>query len=301
MIESIQEPGNRAASRVASYADPVSHAREDATFISMGESELFCVLHRTSSTPRAGVVICPSILVEELKIYGTQVLTARALAAAGFAVVRLHYRGTGHSSGVFKDSTVQTMLEDVAAATGYLKDQTGVQPLAFCGGRWGGLMAGLAAQQHPAAPLILWEPVVDGPAYFREVFRASQLSALAGGASALTVTQAVEQLRSAGMLDTLGYAIHRGLYESAEGCSLTQVAVAGPRPVLLVQVSRQKELKPEYVRLKDAYRAGGSSVDTTLVEGEGAWAFVDSPMPAPGLIAEASLTWLTRTVPDGAA
>ena len=292
--------GNIATSRVAHYVDPVTRSREEATFIGAVDTELFCVLHRTPSTPKYGVVICPSILNEEHKIYGAQVLAARAFAPAGFAVVRLHYRGTGDSGGVFRDTTIDTMLEDVATAIAHLKEQTGVQSLAFCGGRWGGLVAGLAAQAYPGAPLILWEPALDGHGYFRDIFRASQMSALAGGASALTVAQAVDRLRAEGILDTLGYPIHKELYDSAASRNLMQLAAAGTRPILLVQVSRQRELKPEFSKLKDAFTANGSSVETVLIEAEGAWSFVDSPMPSPGAIIEASLAWLTRTVPASA-
>ncbi len=292
---------NVGSGRVASFVDAVTGTREDATFIRAGGSELFCVVHRGPSAPRGGVVICPSIYAEEHKMYGTQVLAARAFTAAGFAAVRFHYRGAGHSGGVFEESTVDTMLEDVATAVAYFKDQQDVPSLAFCGGRWGGLIAGLAARDHPGAPLVLWEPVIDGHGYFRDIFRASQLSALAGGASALTVAQAVERLHTAGILDTLGYPIHRGLYDSAGGRSLMQVAASGARPVLLVQISRQRELKPDFNRLKDAFAAGGSSMETALIEGEGAWSFVDSPMPLPGSIIEASERWLTRTVKGHAA
>lgn len=296
MVDDVR-PVHTLSDRVASYVDPLTRAKEDATYIRAGGAELFCVLHRASATPRCGIVVCPSLYAEELKIYGTQVLAARAFAAAGFAVMRFHYRGTGHSGGVMDDSTVDTMLEDVSTAIAHLNEQVGVRSLAFCGGRWGAFIAGLAAREHPGAPLILWEPVVDGHGYFRDIFRASQLSALAGGASALTVTQAVEQLRATGCVDTLGYPIHRGLYDSAERRSLMPVTADGARPVLLVQVSRHRELKPEFSRLRDAFAVGGSSVETALVEGEGAWAFVDSPMPSPGAIVEASLSWLERTVP----
>lgn len=284
--------------RMAGYLDRTTQTQEEAFFLKAQDGELFCVLHKSPSAPRGGVVLCPSILAEEHKIYGAQVLAGRAFAAAGFSALRLHYRGTGHSSGVGQDMTVDSMLEDVATAVAYLKEQGNAPSLVFCGGRWGGLVAGLAAQHHPGAALILWEPVLDGPGYFRDAFRASQFSALAGGASALTVTQAVERVRSDGVLDTLGYPVHRALYDSAAGRSLIQAATAGPRPVLLVQVSRHPDLKPEFNKLKDAVTASGGTVETALVAGEGAWNFVDSPMPSPEAIVKTSAAWLARIAPD---
>jgi alpha/beta superfamily hydrolase len=293
----VESVGMTVPPRVARYVDPAEQVYEDAMFLPTQHGELFCVVHRGEAAPRAGVVMCQGMLAEEHKMYGTHVLTARAFAKAGLATIRFHYRGTGHSSGAFDDTTLDTMLEDTAAAVEYLKTRTGVSALAFCGGRWGGLVAALTALQHPGAPLILWEPVMDGRGYFREIFRASQISALAGGASALTVTQAVERVAAVGVLDTLGYPIHRALYNSAEGRSLTQLAAAGARPVLLVQISPQQAVKPEFARLQDALVAAGCSVEATVILGEGAWAFVDSPMPSPRVIVEASAAWLTRTIP----
>ena len=281
--------------RVATRSDPLTGAREDATFIEAADQELFCVVHRPASTPRVGVVFCPSLFAEEQKMYGTQVLTARALADAGFAAVRFHYRGTGHSGGVIDALTVETMLEDVSRARAYLEEMTGVMPLGFCGGRFGGLMAALAAQAHQAAALMLWEPVLDGRSYFRDIFRASQLSALAGGASAVTVGQAVERLRAERTVDVLGQPIHLSLYESAVERRMADVSLGGPLPVFLVQISARQQLKPEYVALKDALERRGVSVETALIEGEGAWSFVDSPMPSPHQIAEVTQSWLSRT------
>ncbi|HET8679148.1 MAG TPA: alpha/beta fold hydrolase [bacterium] len=283
--------------RVARYVDPTHGTGEDAAFIPAGDGELFCVVHHPPDTARGGVIICPSIFAEEHKIYGAQVLAARSFAAAGFAVLRFHYRGTGHSSGVVDDLTADTMLDDVTRVVNFLRDRQGIRELVFCGGRLGGLIASLAATAHPGAGVMLWEPAIDGQSYFREIFRASQLSALAGGASALTVAQAIERVRTAGVLDTLGYPVHRLLVESMAARSLAQLGDAGPRPILLVQVSRSKELKPDYAALRTALTAAGATVETALIEGEGAWAFVDSPMPSPERIAEVSLTWLTRTFP----
>jgi alpha-beta hydrolase superfamily lysophospholipase len=289
----MREQRRQTGERVATYTDPVTRTREDATFTAADGSEIFCVVHRPAGTPRAGVVFCPPIFTEEHKIYGTQVLSARACAASGFAAIRFHYRGTGHSGGVFADATVDTMLADVSTAIAHLERETGASSLAFVGGRWGGLIAGIAACARPGAPVIFWEPALDGPAYFRDVFRASQLSALAGGASALTVTQAVQRLMTDGVLDALGYPVHRALYESASGRSLAALAAAGPRPVLIVQISRQQQLKAEFARLKEALTGAGLTVDTALIEGEGAWSFVDSPMPSPDKIVEVSRAWLT--------
>jgi len=52
MVQSGSDLENTAASRVATYVDPVSRTREEATYISVGDAELFCVVHRSLSRPR---------------------------------------------------------------------------------------------------------------------------------------------------------------------------------------------------------------------------------------------------------
>lgn len=287
-----------AVTRMATRIDPVLQIREDATLIRDAEhDDMFCVIYRPVSEARGGIVICSALLAEHLKTYRTEVLAARAFAARGFAVARFHYRGTGHSGGVTETATVSTMLHDVAEASEYLSKLADVPLLAFCGVRWGALIGGLAAHSVPGAPLVLWEPVVDGTRYFRDIFRARQMSALTRGEQITTAPHVLEELRTIGFVDVMGYPVHSDLYEGAAGRSLMEVAAGDPRPVLLAQVSRHKELKPEFASLMTAFAAGGSNVETIVLEAEEAWSFVGRPVEANDAMIDGTLPWLTRVFP----
>lgn len=50
-------------------------------------------------SPSWAVVVCPPTLAAFPSNYGREVAAARALAARGYAVQRIHYRGTGNSDG----------------------------------------------------------------------------------------------------------------------------------------------------------------------------------------------------------
>jgi hypothetical protein len=153
------------------------------------------------------------------------------------------------------------------------------------------LIAGLAALRRPGAPLALWEPVVDGGAFFRAAFRARRMSAVAGGTPGAAVS-GLEELEARGVVDMMGYPIYRALYDSGVACSLTAVATASARPVLLVQVSRRETLKPEFVTLAHALRQSGSSVEEVMVKREEAWSFVGSPVQSTRELIDATLAWL---------
>ncbi len=287
-------PKSPVAGRRATRVDTVSRVSEDATFIKAGEDELFCVVHHSASPPRGGVVICCSILAEHLWLYGTEVLAARAFAANGFAVIRFHYRGTGHSGGLAEAATLDSMLEDTFVAADFLTDATGVRSIAFCGARWGAIVAGLAACQHPDSPLAMWEPAIDGDRYLGETLRAQQMISVANGSrSRVTMGEVLQEMRTAGYADVLGYPMYLRLYESTAGRSLAELADGPPRPVLLIQVSNRNQLKPEFAGLIDACRRTGSRVESVLIKRDVAW-LLDIPGQSAEALIRDTLGWLRR-------
>ncbi len=284
--------------RGATRRDPTLGFREEAAFLPSGADEIFGVTYLPESRPRAGIVLCCSLFAEHLKLYRTEVLAARAFAASGFAVIRFHYRGTGHSGGLTEGATARTMVDDAVWAADILLDRTGAGQVVFCGARWGGLVAGLAAHRRPGAPLALWEPVVDGETFLRAMLRARRMSALVRGeAAAAATSSAAEEFQANGVIDMMGYPIHLGLYDSWASSSLIEAAAGPARPVLLVQVSRAMELVPELARLAQAFAAGGSAVETERIERDETWSFVGGPLQSTDDLIAITTKWLTRTIP----
>lgn len=266
-------------------------------FVPSGSGEeMFCVLYRPVRPPRRGIVICYSALAEQLRLYRLEVLAARAFAAQGHAVIRFHYRGAGHSGGLTEAMTLDTMIEDAERAACLLGAETGVAAIGWCGARWGALVAGLAALRHPEDPVALWAPVTDADQYLAEALQARRLRATLRRMDArTTIAEAREEMRRSGYLDVLGFPMHRGLYESATGRSLLELAVGPPRSVLLMQVSRGRELTAALARLRDRLVAGGLQVDAGVAGSEKAtwWILGRSPVSADALIRRTA-EWLGR-------
>ncbi len=282
------------AGRIATRTDSVSQVSEDATFVTAGEDELFCVLYRPASTPRGRVVICSSILAEHLTLYRPEVLAARAFAANGFAVIRFHYRGTGHSGGVPEAMTLDSMIDDTLVAADVLVDATGARPMVFCGARWGAMVAGLAARRRPHISVAMWEPAIDSDRFLGEAIRAQQMVALTSGESnMITREQALQEMRSAGYADLLGHPIYLRLYESTAGRSLAEVADGPPRQIMLIQVSNRPQLKPDFARLIESWRRNGSVVESALIKREETWS-LNSPRHSAGALIQNTLGWLGR-------
>lgn len=242
---------------------------EVAEFFGPDRLKMFGCRHLPLGPPHNGVVVCSPLQAELVRNYRREVTLGRTLAAAGFAVQRFHYRGTGNSDGEIVDATLETMRDDAVEAAGWLARTQGLDRPTFVGTRWGAMVAGAAAARFGvSSPLVLWEPITTGRSYFRELFRAIHITNLKQGLPVPpSREEQVESMRRTGWLDILGYSVTWPLYKSVIDRTLVGEVGDEPRPVLLVQISRQLELRKEYQALVDRWRGQGFPVDTYVAEG----------------------------------
>ncbi len=94
---------------------------------------------------------------------------ATQLERAGFSVLRFDYRGTGDSQGT--TISVESAVRDIGIAADHLRATSGVQKISLVGLRFGATLAMLAGARGAPRPyhLLMWDPVVDGGAYLREL------------------------------------------------------------------------------------------------------------------------------------
>ena len=109
----------------------------------------------------AGVVVCSSVGPDAAASYGAEARLGRALAGAGVAVQRFHYRGTGASDGAPDELSFPAMVDDARAALARLRTCVRPGAVAFVGVRFGGLVAARLASSVDGAPVALWSPVAD--------------------------------------------------------------------------------------------------------------------------------------------
>lgn len=229
----------------AAWVDAGTGAREEASFRAWSRTgRCFTILHRPSGDPRAVLVVCAPVLIEQMRNYRREVELARLLAARGVATLRFHYRGTGHSDGGNDDLVLGSMVEDAAGAVAHAAEQVGDDvPLGLLGTRLGGLVA---AAVRPAAPLVLWHPVLDGRAWVREVQRAravGDLRAPEAGDEA-----AAEEDRR----EVLGYALTTALVDSVSAAQLVPLVRERTGPVFVVDAGRDEDTRTPGARLASA-------------------------------------------------
>lgn len=249
--------------------DPSAGVREVAAYIGPGQRLLGVTYTPLDASPRGGVVICSSLHAEFLANYRKEVLLARRLASAGFAVQRFHYRGEGNSLGSPDEVTLTGLRQDVVAASERLRECSGLDQVAVVATRLGALVAA----EESSGPIVLWEPVLEARHYFREAFRARRMRELKDGMAVPSSAKVLEdQLEQDGSTDVLGYTIHRSLFRSLAS---QRLALGEPaRSVLLVQIAKASELRKEYSAAADSWRSAGHTVETAVVSEDESWWFV---------------------------
>jgi len=113
-----------------------------------------------------GVLLCPPIFQEHVRTHWGLRQLATALAREGFHVLRFDWYGVGDSGGNLEDTGFEQLVEDAETAAQELRDTTGIRKVSVVGLRLGEALAALASSRIEPHSLILWDPIVNGAAYW---------------------------------------------------------------------------------------------------------------------------------------
>jgi uncharacterized protein len=247
---------------------------EEPFFFARGNEQLFAMLHRgPAAAPRAGLVMCHPFGEEKLWSHRVFVSFARALAARGTAVLRFDFLGAGDSSGTTPDTSLETHLADLEAAIAALRERVpSIERVGLAGLRLGAGIAALYAERAAerggaspldGAPLVLWDPVLDGESHFQELLRSNLSTQLSVFGKVLETREVLqEKIRAGHTVNVDGYEIGPSLFSScARADLLTTDAKRHRGRVLVVQiVANEKQIAREDLHaLARAYAAGESA------------------------------------------
>jgi pimeloyl-ACP methyl ester carboxylesterase len=137
------------------------------------KQQLLGALHRPQRLRPRGtaVLLCNPFGEEASRAHRMFRVLATQLERAGYAALRFDYSGTGDSLGDARDATVEDWIGDVATAADRLRAASGAPRIAVVGLRFGATVAMLASARRELRlrHLVLWDPIVDGAAYLREL------------------------------------------------------------------------------------------------------------------------------------
>ena len=268
-------------------------------FEEVGGSGRFCFFHAAGGSGGArGCILAVHAFAEEMnKTRAAAAEGARALAAAGFAVLQVDLAGCGDSAGEFEDATWAAWLSDLEAAWSWLETRcTG--PRWLWGMRLGALLADQFATVAVPRPdgLLLWQPVVNGAQHLGQFLRLKTVNTMlrepapAGPADESRPVARVAQqspradLAAGRSIEVAGYRLTPSLADSIEAARLgatvgapvggtgTESAWTPPR-VRWFEVSSQPEptLSPVATKVVERWRGAGSDVTVTHVAGTAFW------------------------------
>ena len=120
-------------------------------------------------------VLCPPWGQEYIRAHRSMRQLATMLSDRGSHVLRFDYFGTGDSSGEMTDADIPGWHDDIEMAIDELRDTTDAPRVGLVGLRLGAtLAAGVAARRRDVTDaLVLWDPIVSGDEYLRELLHAS--------------------------------------------------------------------------------------------------------------------------------
>jgi uncharacterized protein len=144
-------------------------------FFGSSARQLFGAYHAPppSVAGRGAAVLCSPWGMESLACYRVLRRLAQRLSSSGYHVLRFDYYGTGDSAGERTDGDLTSWCADASIAVDELRDLSGCSTVASLGVRLGAVVAWrLALARQDVRTVVMWDPVVNGGDYVKELIAA---------------------------------------------------------------------------------------------------------------------------------
>ncbi len=249
----------------------------EAFFLGSGAQRRFAVLWGTAQRDavRGALLFVPPFAEEMNKSRRMVALTALALAARGFAVLRLDPRGCGDSAGRFEQARWNDWVEDLLLGWRWLGAEFRVTPWLWSL-RAGALLANALLPRVAAAPnLLLWQPVLSGRQHLTQFLRlrvAADAFAIAEPARRAT-TQSLTQMLTAGQsVEVAGYVLPPAVALPLAQTELSVPAAARSAIWIEVDASDAPHVGPASAGCIARWAESGLAVFAQAVRGPAFWA-----------------------------
>jgi alpha/beta superfamily hydrolase len=251
------------------FEDELAGFSEEFLRPTLGGVRTVAVLTRPLGPVRpVGWVICHSLALEQVHLARLEVVAARALATAGFPVMRYHGRGYGDSQGGVGIG-LATHLADANEAVDLMKDVGGVERIGMLGARFGGAVAALVADHLGLSLLGLWEPVTRGQQFMRDFLRTRLFAELTdhpqpGGPGGMERIRA--EFETQGWADIQGFPLSREAHDEISRLDLAKDVTRFAGASLLVSVSRSGKPSSSSEKLAEHLRSLGGTCQLETVQ-----------------------------------
>jgi uncharacterized protein len=222
-------------------------------FLGEADRRLYGVYHPPAKGGRHAVLLCYPGVQEYNAAHWVFRRLATTLAREGHHVLRFDYFGTGDSDGDGDALTPESAIADLHTAARELRDLSRARELSLVGLRLGAACAALASAAGLAARrLLLWEPVIIGTEYVRELQVLDERRNLV----------LLHADRTRGRRDELlGYPFSSAVRSATEAIDLTRSPPAKSERVIVFS----SEERDEHRALRDWYERSGVPTSVRVV------------------------------------
>lgn len=255
-------------------------------YFGTSEHRLYGVFHPPAgSAPRdCGVVLCYPLGQEYMRCHRAFRQLTTLLTKAGYPVLRFDYFGTGDSGGESVEGDLDRWVADIRFAVDELEDTAGVSTVSLIGLRLGASLAARATHgRTDIADLVLWDPIVFGAPYLRDLISFSEDT----GSGANGNGGGPE----GGTIDVRGFPLTPKVRSGISGVDLTRLDTPPVRRILVV-VSHESD---DFGKLHEHLARQPVSAQYELIPSAANWHDVDDfgSMLMPQQIVQGIVTWLT--------
>jgi len=251
--------------RLRAYEDPVAGVREEFVDLVLDGTPTLGVLSKPIGTAGpAGWVVCHSFGLEQMNLDRVDVLVGRAVAAAGFPVLRFDAPGYGDSARRGEPVDVGSHLDASLEAVAFMAAVDGVERVGVMGARFGGMLAAEVADRLDLPLLIMWQPFVTGADFLRSslqtVFLTERLRRSSGGSGGL-----LADLAGQGWSDVNGFVLTRDAYDAVSAVDLTERVRRFRGTALVVGITEDGSVGPDATRVAAHLRSLGATCEEAAV------------------------------------
>jgi len=258
-------------------------------YFGSSQNPLFGIYHPAQSREagRGGcIVLCYPLAHEYAYVHRAFQQLAARLSRTGFHVFRFDYYGFGDSAGDSEESTIGQWIDDISMAIEEAKSMSFLPAVSLIGLRLGAAAAALAAaRRNDVENLVLWEPVVSGAKYIKELF--------ALHANWVSENLPVKNLPHShdGMFEIMGMPFTPAMHNSIEKIDLLKVEKPLAKNILVVESGKHSHGESFNAVLKNL----GDKIEYNRVPAANAWngsAGMDS-IYVPGQTLNSIVSWMS--------
>jgi len=175
--------------------------------------------------------------------------------------MRFDYYGTGDSAGMLRDADLDQWQSNINTGLEELKDISGISKVSLVGLRFGAALAATApVQSHRVRKLVLWDPVVTGANYIKNLRRMHEERS-----KPLHDNRVKGELQ--GVEELIGFRFSGNMIADIEAVNLLETSEFSASEIFLI-VSEQQE---EYEQFREHLQSLGLLKGYQVISSAGGW------------------------------